>query len=87
MVCRLCGKWCRVTAADYCAKMWFVSTSYLSALGARDYLLLTLPNYLIVGPDGLWEFGHAIEQDSVFSDGYLLAGIGKMSVPSWIQLV
>lgn len=54
---------------------------------SSDYLLLMLPNYLIVRPDGLWEFGHAVEQSGEFSKGYLLAAIGKIKVPSWIQLV
>lgn len=71
--------------------MWTVATSYHALhhpnLRSSDYLLLTLPNYLIVRPDGLWEFGHAVEQSGEFSQGYLLAAIGKTKVPSWIQLV
>ena len=71
--------------------MWTVATSYLALppphMWSRNNLLLMLPNYLIVRPDGLWEFGHAVEQSGEFSKGYLLAAIGKIKVPSWIQLV
>lgn len=77
-----------MTTEAYCAKMWLVPTSSVQRLRSSDYLLLGLPNYLIVTPDGSWEFGHAMQQDTVYgNDGYLLAAIGRMRVPSWIQLV
>lgn len=76
-----------MTAADYCAKMWTVATAhhhYHSKVD--DYLFLVLPFYLIVGPGGMWEYGHATSVPGR-GTGYLLACVGKMEVPSWIQLV
>lgn len=79
-----------MTAADYCAKMWTVATKHHQYRSkVDDYLFLVLPYYLIVGPNGMWEYGHATRQpvDVKYGTGYLLACMGKMQVPSWIQLV